>query len=137
MQTIWILLAVSWMPLQAQISLSLRPSVPSPVRLGVPVTWTASVSGANLGTVTYRFRVLYLGRDFHTVVDYGPKSSLTWTTIEEEGAYSMQASVENIDTGDMAGATVMFMFSPIATGPTPVVTPSANPLVYIYSAPGC
>src|ERR1700728_121944 len=93
-----ILLAVAWIPLQAQMTVSLSPSVPSPARLGVPVTWTASVSGANAGTLVYRFRILHLGREFHTVVDYGPNSSLTWTTIDEEGSYPMEVSVKNSNT---------------------------------------
>lgn len=131
------LFAASSTPLQAQMTVSLTPSVPSPAPLGSPVTWTASVSGANPGTLVFRFRVWHYGRDFHTLVDYGPKSSLTWTTIEEEGSYPMEVSVKNSTTGDTADATVMFMFSPLATGSTPVLTPSANPLVYIYSAPSC
>lgn len=134
-----ILLAVVCIPLQAQMKVSLSPSVPSPARLGVPVTWTASVSGANPGTLVYRFRVLHLGREFQTLVDYGPNSSLTWTTIDGEGSYPMEVSVKNSNTGDLAGATVNFVFAPIATTTAPVITPSANPLVYIYSmrAPVC
>ena len=131
------LLATSGTPIQAQMTVSVSPSVLSPAPLGTPVTWTASVSGANPGTLAYRFRVWPGGRDFHTLVDYGPNSSLTWTTIEEEGLYPMEVSVENTVTGDMADTTVMFMFSAIATGSVPVVTPSANPFVYIFSAPGC
>ena len=131
-------LAASWTPLlQAQMTVSLSPSVQSPAPLGVPVTWTAAVSGANPGTLVYRFRVWHYGRDFHTLVDYGPKSSLTWTTIEEEGAYPMEVSVKNSTTGETASATVMFMFCADQTGSEPVVTPSANPLVYIFSAPAC
>jgi len=132
-----LILLAAWTPLQAQMIVSLNPSVPSPAMLGVPVTWTATVSGANPGTLVYRFAVSYGGRDFHTLVDYGPKSSLTWTTIEEEGAYPMEVSVKNITTGDAASATAMFLFLPIAEGTEPVLMPSANPLVFIYSAPIC
>jgi arylsulfate sulfotransferase len=134
-----ILLVVACIPLQAQMTVSLSPSVPSPARLGVPVTWTASVSGANPGTLVYRFGVLHSSRDFQTLVDYGPKSSLTWTTIEDEGSYPMQVSVKNSNTGDLASATANFVFAPITDGATPMITPSANPLVFIYSvgAPVC
>ena len=132
-----VLLAVPWTPLQAQMTVSLSPSVPSPAMLGVPITWTATVSGANPGTLVYRFAVWHSGLDFHTLVDYGPESSLLWTTIEEDGAYIMEVSVKNNTTGDAASATATFLFSPISDSPQPVVTPSANPLVYIYSAPVC
>jgi arylsulfate sulfotransferase len=135
--TLLILLAAAWTPVQAQMTVSLSPSVPSPAPLGVPVTWTASVSGANPGTLVYRFRVLHLGRGSHTLVDYGPKSSLTWTTIDEEGAYPMEVSVQNINTGDAASTTATFVFSPLTEGADAAVAPSANPLVFIYSAPAC
>ena len=130
-----ILLAVSCTSLQAQMTVSLSPSASS-ATLGVPVTWTAAASSPNPGTLVYRFGVLH-DRSFHTLVDYGPKSSLTWTTIEEEGPYPMEVSVRNNTTGETASASAMFPFAPITVGSEPVVTPSANPLVYIYSAPAC
>jgi arylsulfate sulfotransferase len=133
-----ILLPAAGTPLLAQMTVSLSPSVQSPAQLGVPVTWTATVSGASPGTLMYRFQAGQNGRDFRTLVDYGPNSSLVWTTIAEEGEYEMDVSVENITTGQTANANVLFWFSPIITGSKPMVTPSAaNPFVYIFSAPAC
>ena len=145
-----ILLAIASAPLRAQMAVSVSPSIASPMTLGVPITWTANVSAANPGTLFYRFRVWHTLRNIRTLVDdapasplwttlvdYGPKSSLTWTTIDGEGAYAMEVSVNNTSTGDTAATTASFMLSAIAEGPAPVVTPSANPLVYIYSAPAC
>lgn len=132
-----VLFAISATVLQAQMTVSLTPSVPSPAMLGTPIKWTASVQGASQGTLTYRFRVYHEGRDYRTIIDYGPKSSLNWTTIEEEGTYLMEVSVKNINTGEMGSSTVLYMFEPIPTPNGPVITPSANPLVYIYTAPPC
>jgi arylsulfate sulfotransferase len=119
------------------MTLSLSPSALPPAPLGAPINWTATVSGANPGTLVYRFRVGHNGQHFRTLVDYGPKSSLTWTTIDEAGAFQMEASVKNMSTGDQASATVPFLLTPITDGPAPAVNPSANPLVYIYTAPAC
>lgn len=136
--TCLILLAAAGTPLLAQMTVSLSSSVPSPALLGVPVTWTATVLGASPGTLVYRFQVGHDGRDFRTLVDYGPNSSLVWTTIAEDGEYAMGVSVQNSTTGETTSATELFSFSPINTGPEPVVTPSAaNPQVYIFSAPAC
>lgn len=131
------LLAAYGAPLQAQMTASLSASVASPALLGTPITWTASVSAAGSDSVVYRFRVFHEGRDFQTLVDFGPKSALTWTTIADEGSYVMEVSIKDNNTGEVATATVPYLFEPIVTGSDPVITPSANPLVYIYSAPSC
>src|ERR1700741_4310637 len=79
----------------AQMSVSISASAGPSVSLGTPVTWSASVSGAaNPGTLAYRFRVRPIGGDFHTLVDYGPKPALTWTTIDQEGSYQGEVSVQ-------------------------------------------
>jgi arylsulfate sulfotransferase len=105
--------------------------------LGSAVTWTTTVSSANPGTLWYRFRAGYLGQDPRTVVDYGPKASLDWSAIDREGAYQIEVSVKNKDTGDTADASAMFVLTSLVTNEVPVVTPTANPLVFIYSAPPC
>jgi arylsulfate sulfotransferase len=122
--------------LLAQMSLSLTPSVPSPAPLGTLVTWTATPSGASPGTLRYRFRVRNSSGGFRTIVDYGPNASLDWSTIDHEGGYEIEASVMNNQTGETAGASQVFVFTALATE-APVLTPTANTLVFIYSAPPC
>jgi len=78
-----------------------------------------------------------MGGAFRTIVDYGPKTSRDWTTIQQEGAYEIEVSALNTMTGDTAVTTATFLFTPIVTGAGPLVTQTANPLVYIYSAPSC
>src|SRR5277367_6832021 len=96
MKLITLLFALS--TLSAQMTVSLQASATSPVSLGTPVTWTATVSGASAGSLLYRFRVQSPGAGFRTLVDYGPKASLTWATIEREGAYQIEVAVFNGDT---------------------------------------
>ena len=132
------MLAALWtQPLPAQMSVSLNASVQSPAPLGSAVTWTTTVSSASPGTLWYRFRAGYLGQVPRTVVDYGPKPSLDWITIDREGAYQIEVSVKNQDTGDTADASAIFVLTSLVTNNVPVVTPTANPLVFIYSASPC
>ncbi len=49
----------------------------------------------------------------------------------------MEVSVRNNTTEETTSVSVMFTLEAIKVGSEPVVTPSANPLVYIYSAPAC
>ncbi len=123
--------------LSAQTTLSLHASAASPLPLGTPVTWTATLSGTGNVTIWYRFRVQVPGGDFRTVVDYGPKASLTWTTVDREGPCQIEVTALNLDTLEESVATNTFSFSPLVSGATPVVTVSANPQVLIYSAPPC
>jgi arylsulfate sulfotransferase len=134
----WLLLLfVATLQLPGAMSVNLQASSASPVPLGTPVTWTAAISGASAGTLVFRFQVEGPGGSFRTVVDYGPKTSLTWTTINSEGAYQVGVSVFNTATGEQAVGTSGMSFSSLVHGTTPVVTPSANPMVFIYSAPPC
>jgi len=116
---------------------TLQTSSPSPVPLGKPVTWTTVVAGASAGSLLYRFQVQTPNGGYRTVVDYGPKSSLTWTTIDQEGSYQMEVTVFNTSTLEESAIVSGMVFSPLVSGANPVITPSANPLVFIYSAPAC
>jgi arylsulfate sulfotransferase len=126
----------------AAMSVSVTTSVPSPAPLGTRVKFTATVNGAAAGTLFYRFRAeigsirgrIGANRDeFRTIVDYGPGSELDWTTIEHEGKFNIEVSVRNTATGETAEATVPFTFTRLKDG----VSPTAHPLVFIYTAPAC
>lgn len=121
----------------AAMSVSLTSSVESSAPLGTAIAFSAAVSGAAPGTLVYAFRVRPLDGAFRTVVDYGPNSSLAWTTIQREGAYVIEVSAKNKDTGDEGASALTFTFTSLVAGGAPAVTPTANPLVFIYSAPPC
>ena len=123
--------------LPAEMTVALRASPFPLVPLGTPITWTAATSGADGGALLYRFRVRAPSGDFRTVVDYGPKASLTWTTIDQAGNYQVEVSVVNSDTGEESVTASTLSLTPLASGAAPVVTPSTSPLVFIYSAPPC
>jgi arylsulfate sulfotransferase len=130
-----LLLPASRLP--AEMIASLHASAASLAPLGTPVTWTAAASGGGDGTLLYRFRIRAPGGDFRTVVDYGAKASLTWTTIDQEGNYQIEATVMNAATGEVSVTAGTMSYTPLVRGADPVITATANPLVFIYSAPPC
>src|SRR5690348_6360345 len=75
--------------------------------------------------------------DFRTVVDFGPKATLNWSTIAQEGVYQVQVTARNQATGETASSAQLYMLTPLALGSAAVITPTAHPLVFIYSAPAC
>jgi len=119
------------------MSVSLNASVPPPSPVGTQVTWTAGVTGASPGTLWYRFRSRLAGSDFRVIRDYGPESALQWTASDQEGAYEVELAVRNRDTGETAQTVVPYQVTSRVTGDTPVINPTANPLVFLYSAPPC
>jgi arylsulfate sulfotransferase len=135
----WIrlLLAASAPCLASAMSVSLVPSAPSPVPVGTLVTWTAAVSDPSPGRLWYRFSAHESGQDSHVIKDYGPDTSLDWTASDHEGLYIVEVSVRNTDTGDAANDVVSFQMMSRVDGGQPVITPTAHPLVFLYSAPPC
>ena len=119
------------------MSVGLTSSMPSPAPVGQIVTWTAGVSGADSGTLWYRFRTRAPGKQFRVVKDYGPTTTLDWTAIQQEGFHEIEVTVRNLQTGETAAASDSFELQPIVTGDQPVITPTSHPLVFLYSAPPC
>jgi hypothetical protein len=120
------------------MSASLTPSISSPAPVGTIVTWAAEGAGTESTNLWYRFRSRDAGstEDFATIVDYGPGNSLDWTASEHEGDYEVEVSVRNNDTGEVAVSRAPFHFDSRVTD-TPVISVTANPLVFLYSAPPC
>jgi Arylsulfotransferase (ASST)/Arylsulfotransferase Ig-like domain len=140
--------------LEAAISITLTPSTPShfaaaansSAPLGTIVHWSTSVNDTGAGALCYRFRSAEqtphsrrtTGEVYQTIVDYGPNDSLDWTEMDHEGAYAIEASVEDTTTGETATTVVPFTFTTRLTDAnTPAISPTNNPLVFLYSAPGC
>src|SRR5580700_11118029 len=109
--------------IQANISVTLTSSVSSPAPLGTVVKWTATAVDTGSGTLWYRFRAgerelipargeWKVNTAFQMIVDYGPNNSLSWTEIDHEGAYQMEVSVEDLNTGESASAVETFVMTP-------------------------
>ena len=120
----------------AALSVVLTPSIPAPAPVGTVVTWNAYPSGAT-ASIWYRFRAARAGSDLHVIRDYSPLSSLDWTASQHEGVYDIEVSARNNSTGETAVESVNYQINPVVTGDTPVISSTANPLVFLYSAPPC
>lgn len=130
------------------MSVTLDSSRPSPAPLGTVVTWTATASDANSGTLWYRFSVRDVGggrtmggrrwtQDTQVLKDFGTDNTLAWAASDHEGPYEIKVSVRNMDTGDAADGRAYFELQSLVQAGLPVITPTSHPLVYLYSAPAC
>jgi arylsulfate sulfotransferase len=145
-------LKTSFMPacvLAAGISLSssamatpvvhLTASVPSPQKLGTAVTLTASATDMDAGTVSYRFEVGSANSMKLSIIrDYSVATTFAYALTLHEGEYQFEVVARNNKTQQTAIAAITpFQFTSLVSGPTPVVTTTANPLVALFSAPSC
>ncbi|MFB3828380.1 MAG: aryl-sulfate sulfotransferase [Bryobacteraceae bacterium] len=115
------------------MSVSLAPSPAQPSPAGAQVTWTAEASSP--GATWYRFRVRRAEGEYRMIRDYGPVNTLEWAPLSE-GSYEMEVWARNFDTGESAAASVTYEVAPRAAG-APVISATAHPMVWLYSAPAC
>jgi hypothetical protein len=114
----------------AVTSLTSNPGTGQPV--GTTVTWTAVATGNS--TLRYRFSVATATSDFLVVRDFSPNNSFKWTPMEE-GGYRIRVTAK--DTAGTAELTANYVVRSRATGTDAVVTPTAHPMVALYSLPPC
>ena len=122
--------------LEASIGVELAASPRSPESVGTMIRWTPEVSQSASDNLWYRFRVRELGGTFRTVRDYGPVSTLDWTSTEQ-GVYEIEISVQDRESLEVATAVTPFLLQSRVAGGQAVVSPTSHPLVFLYSAPGC
>ena len=127
-----------------------------PATVGSIITWNGSASGSSSGNLWYRFRVREMAptsnhcrpmglryvppcisNSFSIVQDFGPGNSVSWTASDHEGIYQMEVSARDNTTGAVSTSTSDFEFLPRVNSGVPVINPTANPLVFLYSAPAC
>lgn len=132
----WLLALTMGLPAYG-ISVSLSPSPASPEPVGTVITWTATGSDSQAGTLVYRWQVGPSGQTAYIVRDYYTSNSFSWDPTQAEGNYQITVTVMNQTTGNTASSAATFTVTSNVTGTTPVVLPTAHPLVAQFSAPAC
>ncbi|MEO8127983.1 MAG: aryl-sulfate sulfotransferase [Bryobacteraceae bacterium] len=119
------------------MTVTLEAESPPPALVGDVVTWNASTPDANSSAMEYRFRVRATGSVFRVIRDFSPSRRFAWTATDHDGVYQIQVTAKNTDSGETDSTTVTHEFTSRATGGSPVISGTANPLVALYSAPAC
>jgi hypothetical protein len=114
--------------------ISLTPSEPAPQLVGEPITWTATVPNAPPALV-YQFSVGSPGDPFKMVRDFSPNDQFTWAPMQE-GTYRIRVAVKDgFGASHIQPTVVTDQVDSRVTGDQAVITPTANPLVALYSVP--
>ncbi len=102
--------------------------------VGERITWTATAFDVG-ATPVYQFRVAPHDGQSQIVRDYNPTSSFVWTPMQE-GDYHIEVIVKDgYAATDTTSAAVSDEVGSRVTGSQAVITPTANPLVALYSVP--
>lgn len=117
---------------------TLSGSLPSPQPVGTAITWTATATDTDPGTIMYAFNVGPQGGTLALVRDFGPTNVFRSYPALQEGTYTVQVTARNNSTGNTAIASQTIVATPIANSATPVaLSNTANSLVVLFSALPC
>ncbi len=102
--------------------------------VGTPVVWAASSRGLGSKAV-YRFSVEQSGGALQVVQDFSLSNRFTWNPMQQ-GTYQIRVDVKTgFGARKSQSATVTYTAQTRVAGNSAVVSPMANPLVALYSAP--
>ncbi|HTQ57433.1 MAG TPA: aryl-sulfate sulfotransferase [Bryobacteraceae bacterium] len=158
------LLAGLSIPVHAGVSItSLTPSIAAPQPIGTVVTWTATATDTGAGPLTFQFNVTTPGGVKTTIIDYnvGTLSGGVWTsqpfawfptscanvaqsnglvayTCQPAGGnFTVQVVAKDFGTNTSTSQSTTYKINPLVTAGKPVAVSTANPLVALFSSPGC
>jgi len=126
--------------------LSMHASAPTPQPIGTQITWSVTATDSGPGPLTFQFNVAAPGESLILVKDFnaGTLSGSTWAAqpfvwvpTGTEGGYQIQVVIKDFTSRETDSMTVHFTITPLVTGSIPVVAPTANSLVALFSAPAC
>ena len=131
-----ILLAAVVQPVPAK-TLKLEASSPHSGAIGAPVRLKAAVNGEASDSLWYRFRLRPPdARAFRTVRDFSPDNTFEWVPSLMDGIYEIEVTAKDRANGEMTSVVSRYLVTPRALD-APVITPTANELVFLYSALPC
>lgn len=114
---------------------SLTPSEAAPQLVGEPITWTATVNDGPTAGLVYQFREGAPNGPMQVVRDFSADNHFTSAPMQE-GDYRILVTVkQGFAAADAESAVVRDEVDSRVTGNAAVITPLANPLVALYSAP--
>jgi arylsulfate sulfotransferase len=125
--------------------ISMKASVKSPQPLGTAVAFVVRATDSNSGPLAFQYKIAPHDGAFSTVRDFNLGTvkgsvwfspSFVWAPSSTDGTYKIQVNIKDFASGETATKTVRYTVTPIATT-VPVVKPTANPLVALFSAPSC
>src|SRR5882724_3563865 len=119
------------------MSVRLLPSMSSPQPVGSVIGLMPRVDNAAQGMLVFRYSVREGGGPLHVIRDFSQQRDFVWRPALYEHEATVRVTVRNNGTKETADGDLPFRTVPRIKGSQPVVTPTANPLIALFSAPPC
>jgi hypothetical protein len=132
-------LSLAW----ATPTVRILPNVTSPQPVGTVIGFIAMAKEPEgdpmkvMGQLRFRYSVDADGSGFHIVRDFSRNPAFAWRPSLYEHEARVKVTVRNNETMQTADAEIPFRVVSRVKGRDAVVTPTANPLVALFSAPAC
>jgi hypothetical protein len=132
--------AVSVCAAENPVPVRLQSNLTSPQPVGTPIGFTTLPTAAG---PTYRdlqvfqYSVSVNGGPFRIVRDFSQDPTFVWTPELFEQNVTVRVNARDDDAKTSVQAEMPFQFVSRIKGKTPVITPTAHPLVALFSAPAC
>jgi arylsulfate sulfotransferase len=130
-------LLILCVPSYAKMMVALTPSLNGPQRVGTAISWTAVVTGSQPGSIQFQFTGHKSNGHARLLRGFHKSNQFVWAPSEAEGDYSIEVTARNRNTRETAIGEARFHVNSNVAGMAPVIVPTQNPLVAMYSAPGC
>ena len=95
------------------------------------------VENMTKGIYVYRYSVGMDGGPFRIIRDFSQQREFVWSPALREHEAKVRVTVRNNESKDTAEAEVPFRIVSRVKGSAAVVTPTAHPLIALFSAPPC
>ncbi len=135
-----LLSALSFCAAETPLTVRLQANLSSPQPVGTPLGLTAqplTTGSSARDKFVFQYSVSVSGGPFRIVHDYSQQYAFAWTPDLFEQSVTIRVRVRDNDTKAIAQAEMPFQFVSRVKANVPVVTPTAHPLVALFSAPPC
>ena len=121
----------------AALTVQLLANKPSPQAVGTPIGLGARVENAGQGMQVFRYSVSVDGGPFRIVRDFSQQREFVWAAALYEHQATVRVTVRNNQSKETAQGELPFRMVSRLKGASPVIAPTAHPLVPLFSAPPC
>jgi len=121
---------------EAAITVQLTASSALPRPVGTTITFTATATDSDPGTISYQFSTGSSIGPLKIVRDYSTVNRFLLTPATYDGLARIQVTAQNNSTHATTKATMYYWATPRVSS-KPAVHRTANPLVALFSAPSC
>ncbi len=119
------------------MTVRLLTNLPSPQPVGTPIGLAARVENPAKGMLVFRYSVRTGGGTLQVIRDFSQQRDFVWGPALYEHDAVVHVTVRNNESKETADDERPFRTTSRNKDSSPVITPTANPLIAIFSAPPC